>query len=307
MSKITITIAELEKITGVKRSTIHHYVRSGLLHEPDKTSQTMAYYDKSHIDKIEAIKKIKTDFLKNSKTTRVPLDYIQDKLGPAQGIPENRIIKEERPASVFAGKQKNLKKKQIIKEALVLFTTKGYRKTTLKEISKKVGISMPSLHHYFPDKRELFVEAVDHVIQEWRDDVSQALSETDDPTQKGVIMFECFQKHHPKISEILDYLSSEAGMGDKWAIERMKNVFSKLMENVLASTQAGIEKGIMRDLNPELMAYFFIKINEAATQRLALDDKYTPEQIMAFVADIIAFGLLTPERQASLAAKQIKE
>ncbi len=274
------------------------------MHGPDKTSQTMAYYDESHIAKIYAIKRIREDFFKKSKTTRVPLDFIQDKLGESfiQISHENKYKTHIEPVK----KSGHSKKKQIIQDAIVLYTTKGYRKTTLKDVSRKAGVSMPSLYHYFPEKRDLFIEVIEYVIQEWREDLKEALSHSNDPTERGVIRFEVFQKHHPRIGEILDHLSTEASRGDLWAADRLKQVFSRLMESVLESILTSIKKGIMRNLDSELMAYFFIKINEAATQRLALDDKYSPSEIMSFVADLIAFGLLTPERQKRMAEKQKK-
>ncbi len=303
MQKIKITIAELEKKTGTKRSTIHHYVRSGLLHEPDKTSQTMAYYDESHKIKLDLIKKIKSNFLKDAKTTRVPLDFIQDKL--EEYLPKTKLTSPG-PTSIkikpnIPGSEK---KKQIIREALVLYTMHGYRKTTIRDVCKKAGISTPSFYHYFPDKRELFVEAIEYVIEEWREEVAATVGKISDATERGVIMFEIFQKHHPRISEVIDYLATEASTGDPWAANRLKQVFSLLMEGVLKSTRTAIHRGVMRDADPELMAYFFIKINEAATQRLALDNKYSAAEIMSFVADLIAFGLLTPERRKRLTEKQ---
>lgn len=75
-----ISIGELEKKSGVGRSIIHYYVRLGLLHKPFKTGQTMAYYDQSHLRKLETIQRIKIDFLKTSKTSRVPVDYIMHRL-----------------------------------------------------------------------------------------------------------------------------------------------------------------------------------------------------------------------------------
>ena len=51
-----IKIGELIKRTGVTRATIHHYVREGLLPDPEKTSRNMALYDPGCIDRVLLIK-----------------------------------------------------------------------------------------------------------------------------------------------------------------------------------------------------------------------------------------------------------
>ena len=51
-----IPIRELERITGFKRSTIHHYVREGLLPAPQKSAQNMAYYDQAFVERLKVIK-----------------------------------------------------------------------------------------------------------------------------------------------------------------------------------------------------------------------------------------------------------
>src|SRR4030042_3690798 len=86
-----MTIGELEKKSGIRRSTIHHYIWYGLLHQPFRTGQTMAYYDRSHLRRLETIQKIKVDFLKSAKTSRVPLDLIKHKLTEDYQLTKGKI------------------------------------------------------------------------------------------------------------------------------------------------------------------------------------------------------------------------
>lgn len=48
-----IRIGELEKISGLPRSTIHFYIREGILHRSIKTARTMAYYDERHVERLK--------------------------------------------------------------------------------------------------------------------------------------------------------------------------------------------------------------------------------------------------------------
>ena len=47
-------MSELVKISGVPRTAIHFYLREGLLDPPDKTGATMAYYNETHLRRLEA-------------------------------------------------------------------------------------------------------------------------------------------------------------------------------------------------------------------------------------------------------------
>jgi len=49
-------IGEIAKQSGVQPSTIRYYVRQGLLPEPNKVNKSMAYYDESCVEKIQAIR-----------------------------------------------------------------------------------------------------------------------------------------------------------------------------------------------------------------------------------------------------------
>lgn len=60
-SKKLLKIGQLAKITGISPSTIKYYVKEGLLPNPVKPNKTMAYYDKSCIEKIHLIKKFQKE------------------------------------------------------------------------------------------------------------------------------------------------------------------------------------------------------------------------------------------------------
>jgi len=53
-----LKIGEIARKSGVQPSTIRYYVRQKLLPEPNKVNKSMAYYDESCIEKIQAIRHI---------------------------------------------------------------------------------------------------------------------------------------------------------------------------------------------------------------------------------------------------------
>jgi DNA-binding transcriptional MerR regulator len=145
-------IKELSQKGEVPKSTIHYYLREGLLHPPNKTGRTMAYYDETHLKKLATIKHLKKDL-------RMPIAFLKEELarlgegGFPEPTPGNDIENETNP--------KDIRKAEIIIAAIEAFSLRGYHRTRVSDITKKVGISTGTFYIYFENKRELFIEVVE--------------------------------------------------------------------------------------------------------------------------------------------------
>lgn len=67
--------------TGLARSTIHHYVREGLLPRPRKTGRNMAYYDEDFVRRAQLVKALQAK-------THLPLAEIREMLN---GMPDDAV------------------------------------------------------------------------------------------------------------------------------------------------------------------------------------------------------------------------
>ena len=47
-------------------------------------------------------------------------------------------------------------REQVLEAALHLFSTQGYRATTVREIAERAGVSTGNVYHHFPDKETIF-------------------------------------------------------------------------------------------------------------------------------------------------------
>jgi DNA-binding transcriptional MerR regulator len=54
-------MAELSRLSGVSRETIHFYVREGLLPRPAKGGKTVAYYDEAHLERLRVIRRLRDE------------------------------------------------------------------------------------------------------------------------------------------------------------------------------------------------------------------------------------------------------
>lgn len=56
MARRSMRMAELERLSGVPRETIHYYLREGLLPTPSRPGKTQALYDESHLERLRLIR-----------------------------------------------------------------------------------------------------------------------------------------------------------------------------------------------------------------------------------------------------------
>lgn len=57
-------------------------------------------------------------------------------------------------------------KRHIIETAIGLFSQKGYHHTSSNEIARQAGVSIGCFYSYFKDKKQLFLEALNHFDQQ---------------------------------------------------------------------------------------------------------------------------------------------
>ncbi|MBR9980806.1 MAG: TetR family transcriptional regulator [Desulfatitalea sp.] len=285
-------IGEVEKRTGIPRSTIHHYINCGLLHRPVKSGQTMARYDQKHIQCLAAIQKIKLEYLKTTKTSRIPLDHIKHKLRESYSLVKPSGMEAKTTPKKDCPKDPGMRE-VIIEATLRLYANRGYYLTNIREITRAVGISAPTFYRHFKDKRELFVETIEYVVRNFKKEIRASLKNEKDLTRRSKIMFETFYAHYAKIGEILNQLRSGVIIGDPWSKDRLSRLYSEMMENLIKELQGAIENGIIQPVNPVLLAYFNLAINEAAILLTTMDDTYSMDEAMGFVGDMLNNAFLT--------------
>lgn len=279
-------ITELEKRAGVPKTTIHFYVRNGLLHPPFKTGRTMAYYDESHLKRLQALQEIKSK-------GRVPIAFLKEslaKLEREQDKPESLI---ESPAREIATttRAKDRKRQEITKAAIRIFSEKGYHQVKIRDITASLGISTGTFYIYFEDKRELFVDVVDTVIRTIVGDATEAIRQEKDIIRRLLIRGKVFYDNYSKYNEILSQLRAEMVGEDGWPREKIKKAYHALTQPVIRDIQKGIASGIFRKVDPDLTAYALTGLIQIMCLRTIIGTEYSFENIMDFVLEFIMNGL----------------
>ena len=109
-AKERLKISELAAAADVPVATVRHYLREGLLPEPEKTSRNMAYYSPELVERIRLIKQLQEERF-------LPLRVIRELLDSGDGDPERLralIDLEDRILeSALAGERKRVSAREV--------------------------------------------------------------------------------------------------------------------------------------------------------------------------------------------------
>jgi DNA-binding transcriptional MerR regulator len=163
------SIKELERVTGVPRTTIHFYLRQGLLPRPQKTAASRSLYTNEHIEILRKIADLKQQGLSLTEMER----ELQPSVDQANEESVDLVAQEH-------GRMHN----QILALAAREFATKGYKNTHVTTIMRRLGITATVFYAHFPSKRRLLAECVT-VLMKWSlEYVDGKQTETGDPAER---------------------------------------------------------------------------------------------------------------------------
>jgi AcrR family transcriptional regulator/predicted DNA-binding transcriptional regulator AlpA len=257
-----LRISELEKLSGVSRSSIHYYMREGLLSPPVKTGKTMSYYRPGHIKELERIKQLQAE--------GYPVTFIR------------RMMDDERegvPRQAGGGGGKSERRQQIMDRAVELFAKHGYHKTNVTDITRAVGVGHSTFYIYFPDKKALFMECVDGVFQSMFSDVWEEIKHEKDPLERLRKRGEVVLKSHPQFLDMLQVLATMVE-DDPRLEKKRREIYASIVEPVKQDLTRAGEMGLIPPVNVDIAAFFVVGFLETAATILGVSDSYTSDDLL---------------------------
>ena len=273
-------ISQLCKESGFKRSTIHYYVKIGILGPPKKLGLNLFVYDEKHLAQLKEIRRLR-------EQENLPLPVIRDVLQKHEeqpGVLPGKISEEKLAAQ---------KKEQILKIATDLFSQKGYERTTISDIAGSLSMSRGTFYLYFKDKKELFIECIERltlaiVPKEAWDDIRNEK----DPVRRVYARGRAFQRAFPGFRGILNLVRQAMVGEDPLLAQKAKDIFRSMVQPLAKDFRRGIEQGGFREMDEELISYFSLALSEMLGFRLTMDDRYTLEEGLALLFNFTDHGIL---------------
>lgn len=149
----------------------------------------------------------------------------------------------------------NVRQKQVLDAAAMLMESQGAQSVSVKEIADKAGVSVGLVYRYFGNKDDVVRNVIIGVLNQMPSEINGALESVTDPVRQIATAFEalCRVIDANRKGALLAY--RETGSLDIETQELLKSLEISAAEPLLKATQAGVDQGLLRAIDPRLFAY----------------------------------------------------
>jgi AcrR family transcriptional regulator len=159
----------------------------------------------------------------------------------------------------MAGEERRL---QILRIAVRLFSQRGFRGTTTKEIAQAAGVSEAMVFRHFANKEELYTAILDHKACEGDIEdpcvlVSDAVRQKDDRAVFETLAFSALE-HHERDREFLRLLLHSALEGHELAQMFWDRNILQVYGFLGSYIQERQQDGVFRSIEPKIVVRAFI-------------------------------------------------
>ncbi|MDG2115530.1 MAG: TetR/AcrR family transcriptional regulator [Porticoccaceae bacterium] len=144
---------------------------------------------------------------------------------------------------------RNKREIEIVEQARNLLAEQGYSKFSMRGVAASMGISLRTVQHYYPTKRDLLSETVKYTLVHYYHEQFHILfeeNETKDPTEKFLIMIDYM------LEDVRNPFSIKF-FTELWALSLRDLDASIAMDTIYTLHRQNIEQLIV-EINPNLSA-----------------------------------------------------
>ena len=188
------------------------------------------------------------------------------------------------------------RKREILDEALKVFSSKGYHNTSMNEVAEAVKVTKPVVYQHFDSKRALYIELLHDVADDLVATVTKAAAGTSDPreqTERGMVAYFRWASERRDAFALL-FESSE----------RVDEEFAGIVAEFEKTAAAAIAPLITADVSPADQVTFAVGLvgmaETVSRQVIASGRDFDPEALGRTLAALAWGGLrsLGPTRRA---------
>lgn len=185
------------------------------------------------------------------------------------------------------------RKKEMTDKARILFGKLGYNGTSMRSLAEAFGCKPANIYNYFSSKEDLLFE----VLREEMDDIllpvaHLAVEEITDPLEQ--LLF--FIKNHTRVTlghRRSANMAFDTDLGHlppakRKVIIKMRRQYDEIAGRII---WAGIDQGLLRDINVKLAAYNIASIISRSRVWYSPRGKLTPDQLSEVFFDLVVNGL----------------
>jgi AcrR family transcriptional regulator len=197
-------------------------------------------------------------------------------------------------------------RQQLLDGALECLRTKGYARTTARDIAAAAGANLASIGYHFGSKDALLNEAVIAVSEEWARKMEQAAfagqgaSALERMASSWMAMFDAFEEERPLLVAFVEAMA-QAQWSDELR-ERMAASYRGLRDRVgeMVSRSLGDDPAAAA-ADPRVVASYLMAVFDGFVLQWLLDPEDTPkgETLVASLGAALAAAMAGAEAEAA--------
>lgn len=239
-----LKIGDLERKTGVSRSSIAHYVRLGLVPPPRKLGPKLFLFDGGHVEALERVRRLRDQ-------ERLPLAAIRERVSASSASGGALARRPPAPPDAI-----DPRRRAILEVATRRFARDGYEAVRLQDVARELGLSKAALYQSFESKEALFVECIDHIrLLVVPKDARAAGKRERDPLRQAYLRASTVLAQLDSYRTLTQLLIGVANGRDRSLARRAQEAFHRMVTDVVPELRGAVQSGLWRDGNLELQAY----------------------------------------------------
>lgn len=184
----------------------------------------------------------------------------------------------------------------IVQAATRLFARKGYRATSMADLTAETGLTRGAFYHHFDAKDALFRAVVDHVRTTWGEAVGAEIVAHDDALEQLAALIGGHARlirDRPELCLVITGLSEEMRGSEPDLAAALHQVYRELISVVEQMLVAGRDAGQVRaDVDPHLVAVDIVGLLRGISCfGVLVDLGLDVEQALAGIRPVLIDGL----------------
>jgi AcrR family transcriptional regulator len=195
-------IGDVVRITAVPASSIHHYLRLGLIPEPQRLSARQFRYDDRHVAAINIIRSLRARGCSLDEIRDVLPELLHAYRGRAPGgdaEPElDEFVSDRHPPA------------RLIDAAIDAFAEHSFREVSIADLCERAEVAKATFYRWYDSKEALFLAAARAVVERAIDGFSAEAPDAD-PTRHTAIFAGYLRRGLPVLFELAKRITQETG------------------------------------------------------------------------------------------------
>jgi AcrR family transcriptional regulator len=185
---------------------------------------------------------------------------------------------EDKADMLPVGERSERRRHQIVEAAVGLFAAKGFHSTTVRDIARKVGVSVGLLYVYFPSKDEILASACEQVARDVARSARAAVRGAEGPADRLRVCFGSLVQAVDRSSDLHLIIYRESRSLPRQTLRRITAAEQQVVDLLASILDEGVESGVFVPGDNRLRAQTFAFVAHMwALKRWSLRDRLSVE------------------------------